>query len=118
MTRLVARTAIGLVLASSVTLALATPAAADSAGYLQELDRVGVRYTYDAMDVMVQIGVAACNDIRAGEALAAVGANVANRGVGLEPSMSIILAATRNLCPEFFPETLKTAVDNGWVILG
>ncbi|OKH77364.1 hypothetical protein EB75_01780 [Mycobacterium sp. ST-F2] len=67
------------------------------------------------MDAMVQIGVAACNEFRAGQSLPKIGANAANRGVGMESSMAVILAATRNLCPEFFAQTFTTAVSNGWV---
>lgn len=108
--------ATGAVLASAI--ALAPPAVADSAGYLQELDRNGVRYSDDAMDAMVNLGVAACNDIRAGDSLPQVGANTANRGVGMEPAMTVILAATRNMCPEFHSQTLRTAINNGWVKVG
>lgn len=100
------------------SISFASPAAADSASYLQELDRVGVKYTDDAMDAMVKIGVAACNDLRAGDSLPRVGANVANSGLGMEPSLSVVLAATHNLCPEFHSQTLRTAIDNGWVKVG
>lgn len=99
---------------ATAALMLAPAAAADSAEYLQQLDRLGVRYTDDAMDAMVHIGVAACNDTRAGDSLFQTASNTADRGIGVELAMKVTLTAVEYLCPEFWPQTFRTALDKGY----
>lgn len=105
------------IVSATAALMLAPAAAADSAEYLMELNRLGVRYQDDAMDAMVQIGVAACNDTRAGISLVQTAMRTADRGIGMELGMKVTLTAVEYLCPEFWPQTFRTALDEGFATI-
>ena len=82
----------------------------------------------NAMDAMVQLGVLACNDIRAGKSLPSVLGDVVRKMAGTPGTANtpgsviksgaplyIILTATKHLCPEFFADTVTGAHDLGWI---
>ena len=84
--------------------------------YLREVDHYGLAYpsTEDA----IAAGKAACDDLRSGATVLQTMTNTANRGYDVvHADMTVVLAATRYMCPEYFMSTLNESVKKGWVIL-
>ena len=84
--------------------------------YLREVDYYGLAYpsAADAVDA----GLAACEDLGSGATVLQTLTNTANRGYdAVHADTTVVLAATRHMCPHYFLSTLNESVKKGWIIL-
>jgi hypothetical protein len=94
-------------------LILAAPAHADTNGYLNELDAVGIHH-HISDKLMVNLGQAICADFAEGSTVTDIGAVITEPGSPFTPfeAGEIIFAAVDQICPRYEAEAVRQVTEH------
>lgn len=106
------RGVIAALVATSGALALSAPANADQYDFISALDDSGV--SYESIVDMIDIGKAACHDLRSGQAPPVVLGKLSRSGFAPTESAIILVSAVNNMCLDTKPDVVTWARGNGY----